>query len=174
MRYNLEDIEDQILATLSASSGLSGVVIKTHAGEVNMNLFLDPQYYEGVISLIPFVFIRYAGRVANAIDDLKTEWKHELKFQLYIATSSLRSRKESQRNAYALIRACYDALIGRWPNSTAQTLSGLSLLSGSQITTTNFSCYSPMNEDGGQDERLIIETPKLVLYSSMWTISVLA
>ena len=175
MNYYIPDIESQIISTLRANSNLDNVdTIATHAGEINAQLFLDPQYWEGLIPKLPFIYIRYAGRTAFRIDDMSLAWRHQIQFQLYVGASSLRTRQESQQSCYSMLGSIFDALAGYWPYSTAQVFpAGVQVLSGTQITTANFEALTPMEEAGGQDEKLLIQLPKVSVYSTSYNLTLI-
>lgn len=171
MNYNISDIEDQIVSTLKANSDLDGADVRTHAGDINVNLVLHPEYWEGLIPRLPFVYLRYQGRTGRMVDDIGLAWEHILQFQLYVGASSLRSKQESQRSCYSMLASIFDSIAGYWPYSTAQVLpSGMQVLSGTQITVANFQALTPLREVGGQDEKLIIELPKIAVYSTSYDI----
>lgn len=173
MDYRVEDIEDQIIATLQAQANLNDVEIVSHAGEVNINLFLDPQYYEGLVKRLPFIFVRYSGREALGQGNRSSTGvinNHILEFTLYIGAKSLRSKQESQRACYGMLRETYDALVGKYPNSNQSLASTIAILNGNKITTTNFRALSGMLESGGKDERLVIELPRIAVYQTSYKI----
>ena len=67
MLYNVEDIEDQIIATLKASTFLASLNadIRTHAGELTPANFTRIELGEGVIPRVPLVYVQYQGRKYN-------------------------------------------------------------------------------------------------------------
>ena len=179
MRYNVEDIEDQIIATLTGF--LSNTQIRTHAGEITAT-FLDPSLMEGVVNLLPFVFVQYHGKRATSRDSMGVIYIHQLTFRLYVGARSLRSKKEAQRSAYGMLRTIYDALHGRVPN--IQGLAGqfvpntpqgaLNTGPGGSITTAGFNAQTPIFEAGGQDELLVYNLPTIAIYQTDYTITLIA
>ncbi len=173
MDYALENLEDQMIATLQASSAMAGVNVRTHAGRVSIQMFERPEYYEGLITLLPFAFVRYNGRTAKMESSIAKVWKHELEFVLYIGAKSLRATRESQLSCYAILRAVFDALHGAWPNAQGQSLfAGATLLGGTQIAIPNFRALTPLMEAGGRDEQLVVELPTIAVYQTHYTLAV--
>jgi len=172
MRYNVENIEDQLLATLLAQSGLtSGVKLETHAGQVDRQMFFDPAYMQGLATMLPFIYLEYAGRYGKPEDhdDSHTDYIHTLRFRFYIGAQSLRSSKEAARSGYSMLRAVYDAIHGKLPYySTAQVEA--ERLSGTRITTTGFYPCSPMFAGTGTDEALLVNTPTICIYMSEYQV----
>jgi len=178
MRYELTTIEDQILATLEANSDLSGVNIRTHVGEVNEANFQDPAFAEGFVHLLPFVFVQYQGKTIEGPDgrnSVGSLYFHKLKWRFFVGSRSLRDKKEAQRAAYPLLAAVYDSIHGKWPKSNLYTLaSTLSKLEGTLITTVGFNPSSPMLAVPGDDESLIVNLPEIVVYSSDYSLRLMA
>ena len=177
MRYNIENIEDQIVATLQSAFTVLGsqtVNVATHAGDLNPLVFSDPQLLEGVLPRLPFCFVQYQGKTAEMRSSDGTLYEHKLKFRIYVGASSLRTKQESQRSAYSMLRSVYDALHGKWPYYTGapSTQTGGNALSGTIIASlTPMSC---LLEAGGRDEMLIVNLPKIVVYQSDYTIDLIA
>jgi hypothetical protein len=175
MRYNIEDIEDQLLATIAANSTLSSVNRDTHAGQVDQQMFLDPSYVGGLIHLCPFVYVQYLGRETPQAD-MDSTWSdqiHTVRFRFYVGAQSLRTRKESQRAAYALLRALYDAIHGKVPNPSP-AITGVATLSGTSITTTGFCPQSPFGPAGGIDEIMILLEKNICVYQTDYSVRLLA
>ena len=171
MRYNIEDIEDQLLATLAASSDLTGVNRETHAGQIDQQMFLDPSYVGGLVHLLPFVYVQYLGRTLadSDMDSMRADQVHTVRFRFYVGAQSLRTRKESQRSAYSMLRGVYDAIHGKVPNPSP-SISGPSLLSGTAITTTGFCPMSVFAPAGGIDEQMIMLEKNVCIYQSDYSI----
>lgn len=174
MKYHVEDIEDQIIATLKADViGLSGVTIRTHAGEVNIRTFQDAAMMQGFVNTLPFIFVQYQGKEPVIRDSPAAMYVMRLTFRLFTGAKSLRIKEQAQRSAYAMLRSEYDDLHGRAPLSTPQMLAGIQgltgLLSGVSITTAGFNPQSPLML-GGADEKLIVNLPEICVYSSDYTI----
>lgn len=176
MNYDISDLENQIIATLQANTDLSGVKVRTHAGEINAQAFdfMNKQMLEGFIHLLPFAYVQYAGRNAEKMSEDWSEWNHILRFRIYIGAKSLRERVEAQHSAYDILAAVYDSLHGRFPLASAQSLAPEVLqLSGTQITTTDFNALSPLWETAGESERLIVNIPSIVVYYTDYSIRLL-
>lgn len=176
MRYNVEDIEDQILTTLTAHCDLTQVNIRTHTGEVNARIFLDDQAASEFIALLPFVLVQYQGKRFTTSDTAGRMYINELTFRFYIGAQNLRSRQEGQRSAYAMLRAVFDSIHGKVPLSTPQQLTGWQqvggTLEGPAITTTNFNPQTGILAAPGLDERLIVNLPGVVVYATDYIIRV--
>lgn len=175
MRYKVEEIEDQILATLAADSVFTSVNRETHAGEVDQQMFLDPAYVGGLLTRLPFVYLQYMGRMTPTEDmsSMRTSQVHTVRFRFYVGAQSLRSRKEGQRAAYALLRGVYDAINGKVPNPSP-SISGPTVLSGTAITTTGFTPMSVFEPAGGIDEMLILLEKNICVYQTDYSIRLLA
>lgn len=182
MDYNVEDIEDQVLATLQDQSALTDVEIATHAGEINIHMFTDPEHVEGLIPRAPFIYVRYRGRtnMSTTPESLGRVNRHELQWQIYVAAESLRATQESQRSCYSMLRGIYDALHGAWPNGggTNVPVGSIVLTAAKDATTGNptpianplFYAMSPLLEAGGLDEKLVIQLPHFAVYSTTYKI----
>lgn len=173
MRYNVEDIEDQLIATLKQAAGLEGVTVDTQVSDIDPRVFQIPEYMEGFVRLLPFVLIRYQGRTAEERDAMAQYYTHSVKFRLYVGAQSLRVKKEGQRSAYAMLRSVYDAVHGYWPLGST-VVSTLPRLAGESIKVAGFSAQSPMLEAGGQDEMLIVNLPSIVVYQTDYRIRLMA
>lgn len=174
MRYYVENIEDQLIATLVAQSGLtSGVQIKTHQGEIDKQMFFDPAYMQGMVRTLPFVYVEYAGRQTMPYDsdETYTDNIHTLRFRFFVGAQSLRSQQEGSRSAYAMLRAVYDAIHSKLPYyQTGQT----GCLSGTKITVTGFNACSPFYASTSVDELLLINLPSIVIYATEYNVRLLA
>ena len=178
MRYNVEDIEDQLLATLvtaftTGTPAALTVNIATHAGDVNPMMFQSPAYMEGFVSKLPFVFVQYNGRERTGSDSPAQINKHRLTFRFYVGAESLRAKKEAARSAYAMLRTIYDEIHGHWIKG-AVVATGLPSLGGTTITTTGFNPLGPFIEAGGRDEMLIVNLPEIVVYQTDYTVELVA
>ena len=174
MDYAVENIEDQLIATLQANANLSGVDVRTHAGQISVQMFLDPQYVEGLIPRLPFVYLRYKGRTATMRDSVGKLWAHELQWEFYVAAQSLRQTQESQRYCYGMLRGIFDSIHGKWVN-VSNLPSILTPLGGTPINLTtypNFKSISSFLEVGGQDEKLIMQLPRISVYSTTYKVTV--
>lgn len=171
MRYNIEDIEDQLLATLAASSALTGVNRETHAGQIDQQMFLDPDAIGGLVHRLPFIYVQYIGRTTSGedMDSMNADQVHTVRFRFYVGAQSLRSRKESQRSAYAMLRGLFDAIHGKVPNPSS-ALVGPTVLSGTSITTTGFRPMSVFAPAGGIDEQMILFDKNICIYQTDYSI----
>jgi hypothetical protein len=178
MRYQVKDIEDQIIATLRAdTTNFSGVnMIDTYAGQISPRMFNDPEYMQGFQRILPFVLVSYQGRIGQKTDR-DSSWKtyiHTLTFRIFSGAQSARSTQEAVRNCYDMQAAIYDDLHAKIPKCTPQQLAGYTALSGADITTTEFNPLSALFESGGKDESIVINLPGIVVYASDFDIKLMA
>ncbi len=174
MRYNLEDIEDQIIATLKADPALADVTIRTHAGEVSERTLLNPDFTSEFIANLPFIYVQYQGVQYTASDEMRRLYLDQITFRLYIGACSLREKPESQRSAYEMLRSVYDNLHGKVPLSDRQQLSSYPRLTGMAITTDEFNPQSALRKAPGVHEKLVVNLPGIVVYSTDYTLKLLA
>lgn len=171
MNYNLEDIEDQIIATLQANANLSSCTIRTHYGDINTEIFKNPALMEGLVTQLPFIFVQYNFSRIVGRDDISQQYVNEVKFRMYAGTSSLRARREGQIAAYQILREIYDSVNGKIPNYVGvQKADNISLLDGTQITTPNFVHLSPMMKTEGDVENLVFNLPSICVYQTDYRI----
>lgn len=174
MRYSVALIEDQILATLQAETSLAGIHnIKCHASDVNRATFTDPALGEGYVSLLPFIFVQYQGRVGEH-DSSGDTYEHKLFFRLYVGAHSLRIATEGQRSAYDMLAGVFDALHNKIPNCSAYTGYTYTALSGQQITMPEAHPTTPLIEAQGRDEQLIVNLQNIVVYQTDYTVKMMA
>lgn len=123
MRYNIAEIEQQIINQLKGiekdGSSLhfpstTNMDIRTHEGDVNPAVFQSAELMQGLIMQMPFIYVQYQGRKPIAINASKSEYRHELKFRLYVGTQALRTSRETQIVMYGYLQEIYDALHGKW------------------------------------------------------------
>jgi hypothetical protein len=175
MNYSLAEIEDQVLATLALEfTPGSKMHIATSAGEISARMFLDTEYMEGVIRLLPFCLLRYQGRQTKNRDSVGLINEHELQWQIYVGAESLRNKQEPQRSAYSFLANVYDALHGKWPLSSQPLASNLPKLDGTTMTDGQFKALSPFLEVEGPAERLVVDLPRIAVYSTFFKLTVLA
>jgi phage gp37-like protein len=186
MLYNVEDIEDQIIATLKASTFLNSIncLVDTHAGEVSPQTFLNVTLMEGLIAKVPFVLIQYQGRSGTPERDAPgSVYIHTLNFRMFVAAKSLRRTQETQRAyCYPMLRAVYGALHGRVPLmdpaiQTQRISQAWGFLQGSAsapngITSVGFNPQSPLLAKGGTDERLLVNINGLCVYQTDYVIRI--
>jgi hypothetical protein len=172
MRYDLANIEEQIISTLQTNTGLQGVKIRTHAGDINPVYFANSEYREGLINLLPFALIQYQGRTKLLTDSTKKTYVWRLRFRIYTGASSLREKRNAQLSAYQMLSLEYDSLHGKTPKSTDNAGWAIPLLDGVTITSA-FTCLSPLEAPEGENERLLINLPNIIVYQSDYILSVL-
>lgn len=172
MNYQVEEFEDQLLETLKADSALAGVNIETHAGGVTGIYFEDPALKEGLISRLPFVFVQYQGKECIDYDDSGDNNTHKITFRLFVGAQSLRATKESQRSAYALLRAIYDRIENRYfdyegmyAQRKLEDVTQIQRMIGQQ---------QPIRETPGRNEQLMVNLPRIVVYCADYNFSVIA
>lgn len=178
MRYKISEIEDQIIATLRAdTTNFTGVMTDTFAGQVSAQMFMNPEYMEGFVKLLPFCLVSYQGRTANKAIDRDSSGKtyiHTLTFRLFVGAKSLRSTQESARAAYTLLAAVFDDLHAKVPYCSPQQLAGYTALSGTVVSSSEFNPLSAIFEAGGTDEALVVNLPGIVVYRTDYSIKLLA
>ena len=178
MRYFVEDIEDQLIATLKAAPGVTDAVQIDVNTEVRPALFTQQSYIDNVLPKPPFIFIEYRGKSTDdkSRDTAGQVYEHTLRFRFYIGGQSLRSKKDIQRQnwgAYQLLRLVYDNIHGKQP--LPETLSSvIPNLSGVDSTATEFNCLSPFLEAGGTDETILVNLPSILVYATDYTVRLLA
>lgn len=176
MRYATKDLMNQMIVTLQADSVFSGVTVKRHAGEVNPLLFTNPVYWRGVISKIPFVFVKYQGRTAKVENSTRLLYSHLVDFCVYVATKSmaLESGVESCEEAETYLARIFDLWHGKVFNSQNTWAANFVPLAGTQITTAEFREFTPLSESGGTDEKLLWTMPEITVYETHYNVKVLA
>lgn len=179
MRYSVADIEDQIVATLKAdTTNFMGVNVDTLAGQVNPQMFFNPEYMQGFIRALPFAYVSYQGRTSTKADRDSSgrTYIHTLTFRVFVGAKSARAvSQEAVRDCYTMLAAVYDDLIGFVPYSSPQKLTGYSdVLSGKPITTSEFNPQTPFYEAGVSDESLVVNLPAIVVYKSDYSIRLVA
>lgn len=150
---------------------------QTYAGDLNATNFMIPQFMEGLVRRLPFIYVQYQGRVSGPKDanSIKSLYEHTLTFQLYVGAKSLRKGQEAARGAYTMLANVYDRLHGRMPlMASGQVNPGLARLEGIPITVSQFNPPTPLMETGGTDERLVINLPEIKVYSTSYKIRLIA
>lgn len=173
MRYDLREIEEQILSTLQNNPNMGGVNIRTHAGDLNPSAFYDEQTLEGLTNLLPFVFVQYSGRVRNVKSSTWQQLSHVLRFSLYVGAESLSEKRMAQLNCYAMLASVFDSLNARYPKSSQPLAPDTPLLDGDAIQT-DFTALSPLREADGENERLLVNLPSIACYQTDYQIEVLS
>lgn len=172
MRYNLVEIEDQIISTLQGNSDLASVNIRTHAGDINAEAFYDEGTLEGLTQLLPFILVQYNGRTPKEKNSTWTQRTHVLKFRFYVGAESLNSKKIAQTDCYRMLSALYDSINGHFPKSSQPLASGMDILDGDEIQTP-FTAISPIREADGDSEVLLVNLPSIAVYVTDYQIEVL-
>ena len=172
MQYIIGDMIKQMTDTLKADAVFSGMTVRRHAGEVNIMLFRDPAYWRDMLAIAPFVLVKYQGRMATQQDSVGKIWMHELTFSAYVATKSmaLKSGVESSEAAEIMLARIFDLWHGKMFLSNRTWASNIPILSGTQITTSDFNQQRALMESGGQDERLIMTLPEITLYETKYNV----
>jgi len=177
MRYKVAEIEDQLIATLKAdSTNFGGVLVDTHVGQVTPQMFLDPEYMQGFVKLLPFALISYMGRGSQRWDRDSSgkTYVHTITFRFFIGAENLRASKEGARNCYDMLAALFDDLHAKVPAITGTPLPGYTDLSGSVLTSSEATCLQPLYESGGTDELLILNMPGIVVYQCDFSLRMVA
>lgn len=178
MRYSVAEIEDQIIATLEGdTTNFSDVLVDTFTGQVNSQMFFNPEYMQGFVQLLPFCLVSYQGRISEKAKDRDSSGKtyiHTLTFRLFIGAKTLRKTQEAARSAYDMLAACFDDLHAKVPVTSPQQLSGYTPMSGMALTSSEVTVLGPIYEAGGTDEGIIVNLPGIVVYGSNWSIRMLA
>ena len=172
MNYNIEDIEDQLICTLqNAMPDVSD--IRTHSGEINILMFQDSEYMEGLQSQLPFVYVHYASSLPMERSSEGSMQVHQLKFMFYVGASSLRVTQEAQRACYGMLRTIYDSIHASWCDSVNTPASAPAKLSGQQILDTSFKQMT-MFLRVAEDEKLMFQLPKIAVYQTSYLARFLA
>lgn len=171
MRYNLREIEEQIISTLQANTALNGTNIRTHAGDLNPSTFYNEQSLEGLTMLLPFIFIQYTGRRPNVHSGDWVTYSHIVKFRLYVGSQSLNDKRYAQLNCYDMLASVYDSLHGKFPLSLQPLAEDTPVMDGDKIQT-DFTALSPMRGMEGDNERLLVNLPSIAVYSTDYQIEI--
>ncbi len=176
MRYATKDLINQMIDTLKADAVFADVNVARHTGEVNPLLFSNPVYWQGMIKKIPFVLIKYQGRVSQVLDSRRNLWTHTVDFCAYVATKSgeIESGVKSCEDAEVYLAKIFDLWHGNVFNSQQTWASNFTTLGGVQITTSEFKEFTPLSESGGTDEKLIWTLPEITLYETHYNVKLLA
>lgn len=174
MRYDLSALEEQIIKTMQNSTGLQDISprIQTHVGDINPIFFAKPENQEGFVNQLPFIYVQYQGRTKIMSDSTKQTYNWRLRFRIYTGASSLNEKRDAQLSAYQMLSLEYDAIHGKTPKCTANAGWAIPLLDGDTIQTP-FTALSPLEAPEGENERLLVNLPKIVVYQSDYTLSVL-
>jgi hypothetical protein len=175
MRYKISEIEDQLIATLRAdTTNLMGVNVDTFAGQVSSQMFYNPEYMQSFLKILPFCLVSYQGRVGNRVDSAGKDYEHLLTFRFFVGSQSLRSTQEAVRGCYDILAALYDDVHAKIVLTSPQQLSTYTALSGTALSSSGVHPLSPFFEAGGQDERIVVNVPGIVVFSTDYTLRILA
>jgi hypothetical protein len=174
MNYIIKDLIGQMSDTLKADALFNGVTIARHVGEVNILLFQNPAYWEGLVQKIPFVLTRYRGRTLISRSSTGEMCVYELEFDSYIGSKSLRTKDEAVEEAETYMAKIFDLWHGRMFYSQKTYADVIPILTGTQITTAGFNQQRSLMAAGGQDERLVIALPEITLYEIRYTARLIA
>ena len=177
MRYKVSELEDQIIATLQAdTANFSNTLVDSFAGQINSQMFFNPEMMQGFVQLLPFALVSYQGRIGakSDRDSAGRLYIHTLTFRIYIGAESARATKEAARNCYDMLAACYDDLHGKVPLTSPQQMATMTALSGSALTSLEVNPQGPLLETGGTDEALVVNLPAIVVYRTDFSIRMLA
>lgn len=174
MNYVTSDLMNQMLDTLRANDLFKGVTVARHSGEVNILMFTNPAYHEGLIKKLPFVLLKYAGREAIKRDSPLNLWEHDITFTAYVGAKSLKLKDDATEECETYLAKIFDLWNTKYFYSQQSWATGAGILSGTQITTTGFRQLSPLMEAGGQDETVIVTLPEITLYQTSYKVRMLA
>lgn len=173
MRYDLSAIEEQIIETIKSNENFNNVSVRTHTGDINPQTFFDEKLKEGFIRTLPFIYVQYNGRKKVSEDSTKKTVYFQLRFRIYIGAKSLREKREAQLTAYQMLSYVYDALHGKTPKATDNEGWAIPFLDGDTITTP-FTCSMPIISQDGENEKLLVNIPNIVVYQSDYVLTVMA
>ena len=175
MRYDLAEIENQIIRTMQANNQLQtiGASIRTHAGDINPTVFYDQSAQEGFIKTLPFIYVQYNGRTKRMADSTKKTVVYTLRFRIYTGAKNLRIKRDAQLSAYDMLSAIYDSLHGKTPKAIDNAGWAIPMLDGDTIQTP-VTFLSPFEAPEGENEKLLVNIPNIVVYQSDYSIQVIA
>jgi len=177
MRYHVDEIEDQIIATLEAdTTNFSGVTVDTLAGQISAQMFFDPELMQGAKRLLPFALVSYQGRRSEKALDRDSSgrtWIHTLTFRFFVGAKSLRKTEEAARNCYDMLAALWDDLTAKVPLTSPQQLTQYTALSGTALSAGAV-LISPLYEAGSADEEVVINMPAIVIYRADFNLKIIA
>jgi hypothetical protein len=179
MHYKISEIEDQILATIAADTTNFGAgtlkKLDTFAGQINPQMFFNPEYMQGALALLPFVLVSYQGRTTIRADwDASGKTRiHKPRFRIYTGAQSRRATKDAARGAYDYISALYDDLNAKVPVTSPQQLPGYTPMSGNALTAGAV-IQGPLYSIEGADESIVVNLPSIIVYSSDYELKILA
>jgi hypothetical protein len=168
MQYVIKDLIGQLIDTLKKDSVFQSVQVARHCGEVNIMMFNNPEYWGGLVKKIPFVLIKYNGRMGTPLNTTKTAFMHEVEFGAYVGTKSMKDKESAIEEAEVYLAKIFDLWHGKMFYGTKTWPTGISSLDGVQITTSGFNQHRMLIESGGQDERLIMALPEITLYETKY------
>ena len=168
MQYVIKDLIGQLIDTLKKDALFQNVQIARHCGEVNIMMFNNPEYWGGLVKKIPFVLIKYNGRIGTPLNTVKSAFIHEVEFGAYVGTKSMKDKELAIEEAEVYLAKIFDLWHGRMFYCQKTWVTEIPSLSGVQITTSGFNQQRSLVEAGGQDERLIMALPELTLFETKY------
>lgn len=107
MPDRIAHIEDALLEVLrTANPDVPASSIDTR------NVPLTEAELKQMIGKAPFIYVEYGAGVPRSATETGIVTLKRWTFTLFVASKSLRSRKEGQRGSYDLLDKCFDALNG--------------------------------------------------------------
>jgi len=189
MRLKIEDLEDQIIATLAGggeeftvdeslsegqdqvdlgvlgkTEGLEGVLIKTLTSELNILNMTQTEFNEGYIRRMPFVLINFAGLQPLQTDSPKKSYQVQVRFRLYIGCKSVRFRREAQLQAYFLQRRIFDLLNDKVWKADVRFAPEFERMDGVAITESGFNGWTPLMLANTPQMVVVVNLPGAVVY----------
>lgn len=185
MRYDIVEINNQLIATIKASNAIStieGVDVQVQVGAITAQLFNQPELQQGFIRRLPAIYIEFRQWVVDYPESEGTfqDVFHKIYYRFYVSAKSERTKKEARDSAYDLLKGVFDAIHGRVCYSLQNYAAGIPVLTGNtaspviQITNTDFNQVQPFIEVEGNNGTLIINHPSIVVYSTDYYAKVLA
>ena len=117
MKYNILEIERQLIDTLTGIPALNDVVINVHAGELTQRNMESPEMLQTLIDMRRFILLQYCGKSSEKINSSKTETLHTLRFRFYVGAIDVFQLSLAREDAYNYLAAIYDSIQGRWLTS---------------------------------------------------------
>ncbi len=174
MNYLIEELEDQIIATLEADTNLATVNVRTYAGELSGLFFEDASRLQGLITQLPFIFIEYNGKSVTTKSANFQTIIHKPVFRFYVGAQSLRMTQESARSCYSILRYLFDDINAKFFNYTgAAGLAASNKLGGTAMSLGGYQQQQPLKEVGDSERTLFI-LPRIAVYVTDYDCQLLA
>ena len=170
MDYNIEDLEDNIVAALQLA--LPTTTIRTYAGELSGLFFEDASRLQGLVAELPFIFVEYNGKLPTQKSANFQTVIHRPVFRFYVGAESLRTTQEAARSCYSILRTLFDTIHGKYFNYSGATgdmaVSANILGAGAvpQISLGGNQQQQAFTEIGGEGERTLFILPRIAVYVS--------